>query len=74
MRRTARVFYLIDVLQAPPYGPYPLGRAAFLTWIIEHLDQHPGDAGMARIETELFPAHLVSLLGDILSPNSPGEP
>ncbi len=59
--RTARVFYLIEALQAPPYGPYPLGRAAFLTWIIEQLDQHPGDAGMARIETELFPAHWATL-------------
>lgn len=59
--RTARGFYLLDVLQAAPYGPSPLCRAAFLTWICEQLDQHPRHAGMARIETEIFPAHLAAL-------------
>ena len=47
--RTARGFYLLDVLQAAPYGPSLLCRAAFLTWICEQLDQHPRHAGMARI-------------------------
>ncbi|EJM25130.1 hypothetical protein PMI22_00476 [Pseudomonas sp. GM21] len=75
MRRTARVLYLIDVLQAAPYGPYPAGRAVLLTWVCEQLDQHPGDAGMRQIIDD-YPTHLVSLgmLGDIQSASSPGEP
>ncbi|MNF37793.1 hypothetical protein D3C76_365940 [compost metagenome] len=67
--RTAHTLHLVSVLQER-HGPYPLGRAALITWIGAELDTTPGDAGVRRIEAA-FPAHLVSLLSDTDSQNLP---
>jgi len=56
--RTARTFYLLDVLQRDV--PYPLGRAALITWIEAQLDQNPGDAGTQKVIAD-FPEHLARL-------------
>ncbi|MNF78140.1 hypothetical protein D3C84_603100 [compost metagenome] len=58
--RLARTFYLLDTLQAAPFGPYPLGRAVLITWIWAQLDKNPGDPGMMNVIAE-FSEHLESL-------------
>lgn len=57
--KTVNLLYLITVLQTA-HGPYPLGRAALLTWLSAELEKTPGDAGVQRLIAD-YPAHLAGL-------------